>query len=101
MFGWERAAPIVLPCGGIGFQSPGPRGLGAPPPAQERHEYSQLAWLAVAGCPGAPATGPKDDWRAGPVRLGMGLSVFSEASWSRVDYRHWTVLPTLGLGFGR
>jgi hypothetical protein len=39
-------------------------------------------------------------WRAGPVRLGLGLSVFSEASWSRVDYRYWTVLPTLGLGFG-
>jgi hypothetical protein len=39
-------------------------------------------------------------WRAGPVRLGVSLSVFSEASWSRVDYGQWTVLPTLGLGFG-
>jgi hypothetical protein len=40
-------------------------------------------------------------WRAGPVRLGLGLSVFSEASWSHVDYSHWTALPTVGLGFGR
>jgi|GEM_PF-1238304 len=40
-------------------------------------------------------------WRAGPVRLGLGLSFFSEATWSRVEYRQWTVLPTLGLGFGR
>ncbi|MBN1209365.1 MAG: hypothetical protein JXB05_31225 [Myxococcaceae bacterium] len=40
-------------------------------------------------------------WRAGPVRLGLGLSVFSEATWSRVDYSYWTALPTLGLGFGR
>ncbi len=40
-------------------------------------------------------------WRAGPVRLGVGLSAFSEASWSRVDYSQWTILPTLGLGFGR
>ncbi len=40
-------------------------------------------------------------WRAGPVRLGLSLSVFSEATWSRVDYSFWTVLPTLGLGFGR
>lgn len=40
-------------------------------------------------------------WRAGPVRLGLGLSVFSEATWSRVDYSHWAALPTVGLGFGR
>lgn len=40
-------------------------------------------------------------WRAGPVRLGLSLSAFSEASWAHVSYRHWTVLPTLGLGFGR
>jgi hypothetical protein len=40
-------------------------------------------------------------WRAGPVRLGLSLSVFSEATWSRVNYRYWTALPTLGLGFGR
>lgn len=40
-------------------------------------------------------------WRAGPVRLGLSLSVFSEATWSRVDYSQWTVLPTVGLGFGR
>jgi hypothetical protein len=39
-------------------------------------------------------------WRAGPLRLGVSLSVFSEASWARVDYRDWTVLPTLGVGFG-
>lgn len=40
-------------------------------------------------------------WRAGPVRLGLSLSVFSEATWSRVNYRSWTALPTLGVGFGR
>jgi hypothetical protein len=40
-------------------------------------------------------------WRAGPVRLGLGLSLFSEATWSRVEYSQWTVLPTVGLGFGR
>jgi hypothetical protein len=40
-------------------------------------------------------------WRAGPVRLGLSLSVFSEATWSRVNYRYWTALPTLGVGFGR
>jgi hypothetical protein len=40
-------------------------------------------------------------WRAGPVRLGLSLSVFSEATWSRLNYQYWTALPTLGLGFGR
>lgn len=40
-------------------------------------------------------------WRTGPLRLGLSLSVFSAASWSRVDYRYWTALPTLGLGIGR
>jgi hypothetical protein len=40
-------------------------------------------------------------WRAGPVRVGLSLSVFSEATWSRVNYSYWTALPTLGLGFGR
>ena len=40
-------------------------------------------------------------WRVGPLRLGLSLSVFSEASWARVDYRPWTVLPTFGLGIGR
>jgi hypothetical protein len=40
-------------------------------------------------------------WRTGPLRLGLSLSVFSEATWSRVDYSYWTVLPTLGLGIGR
>lgn len=40
-------------------------------------------------------------WRGGPVRVGLSLSVFSEASWSRVDYGYWTALPTLGLGIGR
>lgn len=39
-------------------------------------------------------------WRAGPLRLGVSLSAFSEASWARVDYRYWTVLPTVGVGFG-
>jgi hypothetical protein len=39
-------------------------------------------------------------WRYGPVRIGAGLSVFSEASWANIDYRAWTVLPTVGLGFG-
>jgi hypothetical protein len=38
-------------------------------------------------------------WRVGPVRIGAGLSVFSEASWANISYRTWTVLPTLGLGF--
>lgn len=39
-------------------------------------------------------------WWMGPVRIGAGLSVFSEASWNHVDYRTWTAIPTLGLGFG-
>ena len=40
-------------------------------------------------------------WRVGPLRLGLSLSVFSEASWANVDYRSWTALPTFGLGIGR
>lgn len=39
-------------------------------------------------------------WWMGPVRIGAGVSVFSEASWSDINYLTWTVIPTVGLGFG-
>jgi hypothetical protein len=40
-------------------------------------------------------------WRVGPVRVGLSLSLFTYATWSRPRYRYWSALPTLGLGFGR
>jgi len=39
-------------------------------------------------------------WWMGPVRLGAGVSAFSEASWNDINYLTWTVIPTVGLGFG-
>ncbi|MBM4389953.1 MAG: hypothetical protein FJ090_02415 [Deltaproteobacteria bacterium] len=40
-------------------------------------------------------------WRTGRVRLGLGASVISSATWAHVDYSQWHVLPTIGVGVGR
>ncbi|MFE8600738.1 hypothetical protein KYC5002_34810 [Archangium violaceum] len=39
-------------------------------------------------------------WRFGSMRLGLGASASSEASWARPAWTEWKVLPTLALGFG-
>ena len=39
-------------------------------------------------------------WRFGFLRLGVGASASSEASWARPAWTEWKVLPTLALGFG-
>jgi hypothetical protein len=39
-------------------------------------------------------------WRFGFMRLGLGASASSEASWARPAWSEWRVLPTLSLGFG-
>ncbi len=39
-------------------------------------------------------------WRFGFLRLGVGASVSSEATWARPAWTEWRVLPTLALGFG-
>ena len=38
---------------------------------------------------------------AGPVRLGLGLLVHTDATWKRLDYTHWTAQPGIGIGIGR
>lgn len=40
------------------------------------------------------------DWRCGPVRLGLGASVSTEAAWARPAWSEWKVLPVLSVGFG-
>lgn len=38
---------------------------------------------------------------AGPVRLGVGLQVHSDATWARPDYTRWHAQPGIGIGIGR
>lgn len=38
---------------------------------------------------------------AGPIRLGLGLHVHSDATWSRPDYTRWHAQPGVGIGLGR
>ena len=40
-------------------------------------------------------------WRGGPVRLSVGVSAVSGATWARPDYSEWDVLPTIGVGLVR
>ena len=40
------------------------------------------------------------DWRTGPVRLGLGASISTEAAWARPAWSEWKVLPVLSVGFG-
>lgn len=40
-------------------------------------------------------------WRTGRLRLGLSLSAFTDGSWSRPNGMAVTVVPTLGVGFGR
>lgn len=40
-------------------------------------------------------------WRWWRLRLGLGVSLTSSASWAHLDWTHWMVVPTLGLGVGR
>ncbi|WP_257455454.1 hypothetical protein [Archangium lipolyticum] len=39
-------------------------------------------------------------WRYGILRVGVGASASSEATWARPEWTEWRVLPTLALGFG-
>lgn len=39
--------------------------------------------------------------RLGPVRIAVGASVLSGATWAAPDYNYWALMPTLGLGIGR
>ena len=40
-------------------------------------------------------------WRWRRLRVALGVSLTSSASWARLDWSHWTVVPTVGLGVGR
>lgn len=40
-------------------------------------------------------------WRHGPVRLSLGLSAVSGATWARPDWSEWDLLPTVGVGLVR
>lgn len=40
-------------------------------------------------------------WRRGPLRLAVGISADSQASWAHLDYSYWMVMPTFGVGIGR
>lgn len=39
-------------------------------------------------------------WRPGPMRIALGVSMVSSATWTRPDWTAWDVLPTLGIGIG-
>jgi hypothetical protein len=39
-------------------------------------------------------------WRGGPFRIGVGVSLLTAATWSRPDWSHGWLLPTLGFGVG-
>lgn len=39
-------------------------------------------------------------YRPGPVRISVGVSAVSSASWARPDWSSFALLPTIGLGFG-
>lgn len=39
--------------------------------------------------------------RVGRLRLGLGASALSSASWARPDWSQWHVLPTVAVGVGR
>lgn len=40
-------------------------------------------------------------WRGGPLRVGLSVSMLSEATWVRPSWSSWTVMPSLGLGIVR
>ena len=40
-------------------------------------------------------------WWGGPVRVGLGVSAVSSATWKRPDWTVWEAIPTVGLGVGR
>ena len=40
-------------------------------------------------------------YREGPLRVGVGFSGLSSATWRRPDWTVWTWLPSVGIGFGR
>lgn len=40
-------------------------------------------------------------WRRGPLRLALGFSALSDASWTHLSWNHWRYLPTVGIGLGR
>ncbi len=40
-------------------------------------------------------------WRWWRLRVAVGASLTSSASWARLDWTNWTLVPTLGLGIGR
>jgi hypothetical protein len=40
-------------------------------------------------------------YREGPLRIGIGFSALSSATWRRPDWSVWSWLPSLGIGLGR
>jgi hypothetical protein len=40
-------------------------------------------------------------YREGPIRVGVGFSAISSATWRRMDWTVWSWLPALGIGLGR
>jgi hypothetical protein len=55
----------------------------------------QTRWLMPRGALAGLA------WRYGRVRVGLGMSAVSDASWARPSWTHWSFLPTVGIGVGR
>jgi hypothetical protein len=39
--------------------------------------------------------------KSGPIRVGLGFSGLSSATWARPDWSVWTWLPAIGVGIGR
>lgn len=40
-------------------------------------------------------------WQTGRLRLGLGVSVLSSATWGSLDWRVWHAFPAVELGIGR
>ena len=40
-------------------------------------------------------------YREGPLRVGIGFSAVSSATWRRMDWTVWSWLPAIGIGLGR
>jgi hypothetical protein len=40
-------------------------------------------------------------YREGPLRVGIGFSALSSATWRRPDWSVWSWLPSVGIGIGR
>lgn len=61
--------------------------------------YASAGLVSSLGLPQGAIAGV-EAW-LGPVRVGLGAQVRSDASWARPSWDHWRVAPGLGVGIGK